>query len=171
MYACSKSIDSRKRDGTGGRWQERRSIDSIKTQPSYFIYRLVGSQPGYAFEVSRAIVRHTREGKRRRRGEVRGPGEAGSESVRFSSAVQWFGERRKNASIGCASVQQQQRHKRRALLTRQPLFSSSLLPFSRAPDYARSSALFPRYDSFSLSLDGVSRERPAPLAVGRAIIQ
>lgn len=145
------------------------SIDSIKTQPSYFIYRLVSSQPGYAFEVSRAIVRHTRERKRRRRGE--GPGEARSESVRFSSTVQWFGERRKNASIGCASVQQQQRHKRRALLTRQPLFSSSLLPFSRAPDYARSSALFPRYDSFSLSLDGVSRERPAPLAVGRAIIQ
>lgn len=66
MHECSKSVDSGKRDG---RREERRSIDSVKTQPSYFIYRLVGSQPGYAFEVSRAIVRHTREGKRRRRGE------------------------------------------------------------------------------------------------------
>lgn len=52
-----------------------------------------------------------------------------------------------------------------------PFFPRLLLPFSRAPDHARPSALFPRYDSFSLSLDGVSRERPAPLAVGRAIIQ
>lgn len=154
------------------RWKTgRETKHRLGKNATELFYLSVGRQPAWLRLRSLASYRSTHAGRKeeeaRRGSEVQArPGPSP-----FSSAVQWFGERRKNASIGCASVQQQQRHKRRALLTRQPLFSSSLLPFSRAPDHARPSALFPRYDSFSLSLDGVSRERPAPLAVGRAIIQ
>lgn len=94
--------------------ETRQASTEVKTEPSYFIYRLVSSQPGYAFEVSREVCPLERKGQREKESREKREDSAGVQtqakvsSLWLSSAIERFGERRKNASIGCASVQQQQ---------------------------------------------------------------
>lgn len=104
----------------------------------------------------------TREGKREaRRSRVQARPDCSLSVLRFSSAIEWFGERRKNASIGCASVQQQQERARASalFLGDNPFFLAPSSFLSRDVRSVRTffSIPFEETDSSSLSLRCVAR--------------
>ena len=137
----------------------------VKTEIELF-YLSVGQQPAWLRlrSLSRAVrSTHGRKGERERerrekRSQVQTEAEVSSLVLRLSSAIERFGERRKNASIGCASVQQRART---CFLRDNPFFLVPSASLSLRCMYVRTYVLL--HDgsnssgSFSLSLRCVAR--------------